>query len=54
MLVQKKLPEENLEFAGEYFETKLDELVHRAALEEKKRPDGRRVNELRPLFAQAG
>ena len=53
-LVREKLPEESLEFAGEYFETKVDELVHHTALKEKKRPDGRAVNELRPLFSQAG
>ena len=37
-----------------YFETKLDEYVHELALKKGTRVDGRRFDEIRPLFAQAG
>lgn len=37
-----------------FYETKMDEHVHDLALNEGKRVDGRRFDEVRPLFAQAG
>lgn len=37
-----------------YFELRLDEHVHELAIKEGKRVDGRRFDEIRPLFAQAG
>ncbi len=36
------------------FEDRVDKAVHRAAIEKNKRPDGREIGELRPLYAQAG
>jgi len=53
-VVAEKFPEENKEPVGEYFEEQLDKLVHHKAIEERRRPDGRGLDELRPLFAQAG
>ena len=38
----------------EYFELKLDEFVHELAIQKGERVDGRRFDEIRPLFAQAG
>ncbi|MCA9354121.1 MAG: polyribonucleotide nucleotidyltransferase [Candidatus Kaiserbacteria bacterium] len=40
--------------AGDYFEDKVDEELHRGALEDGKRADGRGMDEVRELFAKAG
>ncbi|MEK7628812.1 MAG: polyribonucleotide nucleotidyltransferase [Patescibacteria group bacterium] len=40
--------------ADDYFEHMVDEAVHRGVIEENKRPDGRALDEIRPLFAEAG
>lgn len=37
-----------------YYEHRVDEYVHDLAIKEGKRVDGRRFDEIRPLFAQAG
>ena len=50
----EKLPDEKLALADFYFEEKINELVHREAIENDRRPDGRKMDELRPLFAKAG
>ena len=50
----EKLLDEKLPLADFYFEEKINELVHREAIENERRPDGRKMDELRPLFAKAG
>ncbi|MBI1956972.1 MAG: polyribonucleotide nucleotidyltransferase [Candidatus Niyogibacteria bacterium] len=40
--------------AEPYFEDAVDALVHKNILERDRRPDGRAMNEVRPLFAKAG
>lgn len=40
--------------AEAYFEHMVDEALHRGALDEHKRPDGRGFDEVRTLYAQAG
>lgn len=52
-LVKEHLPEE-MSDAGDYFETKVDEYVHVEALENNRRQDGRAMDEIRDLYAQAG
>jgi polyribonucleotide nucleotidyltransferase len=37
-----------------FFEHKMDDHVHELAIRENKRVDGRKLDEIRPLFAQAG
>ena len=37
-----------------YFEQRIDEYVHNLAIKEDKRVDGRALDEIRPLYAQAG
>lgn len=54
LLVESKLPEVDQVSADEYFEEKVDELLHTEAIENNERPDGRGFDEVRPLFAQAG
>ena len=44
----------NLGHASEYFEEKLDEILHQGVIEEGKRADGRALDEVRALYAQAG
>lgn len=40
--------------AKRFFEDKVDEEIHRGAVEEGRRADGRPMDEIRPLFAKAG
>lgn len=53
-LADAKLPPEEARFAADFFEDKVDELIHQEAVQNKKRPDGRALDELRPLYAKAG
>jgi polyribonucleotide nucleotidyltransferase len=50
----EKMPEANLGAWLNYFEKQIDEVVHMEAIEKKRRTDGRALDEVRPLFAQAG
>ncbi|MEK7145239.1 MAG: polyribonucleotide nucleotidyltransferase [Patescibacteria group bacterium] len=50
----EQLPEAKLTHADFFFEEKINELVHREAIENERRPEGRKMDELRPLFAKAG
>ncbi len=47
-------PDINPSLAENYFEEKLNNLLHSEAIENDRRPDGRKMDELRPLFAKAG
>ena len=38
----------------DFFEKKINELVHKNILESDKRPDGRKIDEIRPLYAEIG
>ena len=40
--------------AAEYFDDQVNILLHKKAIEEGTRPDGRNFDQVRPLFAQAG
>lgn len=53
-LVKELLSDEDAEPGGEYFEEKIDEVLHRGALENDRRADGRKMDEIRPLYVQAG
>ena len=52
-VIKETLPEE-LSLAGEYFEEEINNIVHKEAISSNRRPDGRGMDEVRPLFAQAG
>ncbi len=54
VLVKETLPEEYLSFADHLFEERIDYFVHEQAVKENKRQDGRAMDEIRPLYAQAG
>ncbi|OHA16104.1 MAG: polyribonucleotide nucleotidyltransferase [Candidatus Taylorbacteria bacterium RIFCSPLOWO2_12_FULL_43_20] len=49
-----ELPDENGGMAAQYFEDIVNDLIHKEAIENERRPDGRKMDELRPLYAQAG
>ncbi len=53
-VLKEKLPEGNITHALDMFEEAVDLELHRGGIEEKKRADGRGLDDLRPLFAQAG
>lgn len=52
-LVKTSLPEEAAD-AGDYFEHQVDAFVHTEAIQNDRRQDGRAMDEIRPLYAQAG
>lgn len=53
-LAKEKLPEEEAKFAEHLFEEKVDAYIHEQVLKNDRRADGRKIDEIRPLFAQAG
>jgi len=52
-VVKESSPEESY-IAGDYFEEEIDKFVHKEAIFSNRRPDGRAMDEVRPLFAKAG
>ncbi|HEV7449713.1 MAG TPA: polyribonucleotide nucleotidyltransferase [Candidatus Paceibacterota bacterium] len=53
-LLQDSSAPVNIGVAKRFFEDKVDEEIHRGAVEDGKRADNRRFEEVRPLFAKAG
>jgi len=51
---QEKLPEAQLGMLKSHFEHKVDEYIHEEAIKNDRRADGRAMDEIRPLYAQAG
>ncbi len=45
---------ETVSIAKDYFSDKVDQELHRGAIEDNKRADGRAMGEVRPLFCEAG
>lgn len=54
LAVRTELPESDMAVVAAYFEEQVDRELHRGALEEGKRADGRNLDEVRTLYAQAG
>src|SRR3989344_480580 len=52
----EKFPEQaaNAELSARILDTAIDELVHEEAINNNRRPDGRKFDEVRPLYTQAG
>ncbi|MDD5068045.1 MAG: polyribonucleotide nucleotidyltransferase [Candidatus Pacebacteria bacterium] len=46
--------DEKFGLAFEHFENKINDLLHKEAIEKERRPDGRKMDEVRPLYVQAG
>ena len=55
-LIAEKYPEDEAikNIAGDLFEVTVDDIIHKGALEKNARADGRAMNQVRALFAQAG
>ncbi|MCX6719188.1 MAG: polyribonucleotide nucleotidyltransferase, partial [Candidatus Taylorbacteria bacterium] len=53
-IFKEKIPEGDINMALEVFESAVNDLIHDEAIDNDKRPDGRTMDEIRPLFAQAG
>ena len=53
-MAKESLSEEDKSLADLYYEDKVDELIHKEAVENDKRADGRKMDEVRELLAQAG
>ncbi|MBI2045924.1 MAG: polyribonucleotide nucleotidyltransferase [Parcubacteria group bacterium] len=53
-LLAEELPEANKALALHYFEEMVDEILHEEAIERNRRADGRTMDELREIEAQAG
>jgi polyribonucleotide nucleotidyltransferase len=54
MLLKNTIPDADLSLASEHFEHAVDAELHRGVIHDKVRPDGRGMDEVRPLYAQAG
>ena len=53
-LFKEKMPEGDTMMAQEVFEEAVNDLLHDGAIDGNKRADGRGMDDVRPLFAQAG
>ena len=53
-LATEKLPDVKPSFIEHLFEEKVDAYIHEQVLKHDRRADGRKIDEIRPLFAQAG
>ncbi len=53
-LFSEKIPEGNMALAQAHFENAVNDLLHEYAIDKNKRPDGRGMDDIRPLFAKAG
>ena len=53
-LAEEKLSEEESAFAFDYFEERVNEVLHEEALKHERRADGRKLDEVRKLYVQAG
>lgn len=53
-LVEENIVEEERSFSDKFFDDTLDAYIHEQAIKNNKRADGRSMDDLRPLFAQAG
>lgn len=53
-VAKEKLTEEELKFTEDVFEENVNEYIHSEAIKKDRRVDGRKMDELRSLFAEAG
>ncbi|MBI2120675.1 MAG: polyribonucleotide nucleotidyltransferase [Parcubacteria group bacterium] len=53
-MLAEALPDEDIGLARKYFNEEVDALLHKEAIDSDNRPDGRKMTELRELYAQAG
>jgi polyribonucleotide nucleotidyltransferase len=51
-LASEKFPDENVALAVNHYEERVDEVLHKEALENDRRADGRKMDEVRPISAK--
>ncbi len=54
MIKEKEVDTKTIRVAMVYIENRVDEIIHKGAIDENKRADGRGFDDVRSLFAQAG
>ena len=54
ILNSKETDGKSIKLALAFYQDRVDEVIHKGAIEENKRADGRGFDDVRPLFAQAG
>ncbi len=52
-LIEREYPDK-LSYARDFFEKEIERLVHQNIIEKGRRPDGRKLDEIRPIRCQAG
>ena len=52
--VKERFGDQGIELSDEIYEEEIDEIIHRNILENDKRPDFRKLDQVRPLYAEAG
>ena len=53
--IEEKYPGmEKTSYAQDFFEKEIDRLIHQKVIKEEERPDGRKLDELREIYCQAG
>ena len=53
-MAREEFGDENILAMNDFFEEKVNEIIHNNILDKEKRPDNRKIDELRPLFTEAG
>ena len=53
-LIKEKVEESEQLLANDYLQERIDQIIHSETINKKRRPDGRGMDEIRPLFARAG
>jgi len=53
-LYAEKFPEEPLAVARNFFDEEVDSIIHKEAIDNNRRPDDRKMDEIRDLYTQAG
>lgn len=53
-LTESGIDEGELVFVADFVDAQIDERVHQGVLKEEKRPDGRALDEVRPLYGEVG
>lgn len=53
-LKEKEISDKNFSIALEYLQEEINNLIHKKAIEEDRRPDGRGLDDIRNLYAKAG
>ena len=53
-VAKERFPNEKASIADNLFEEEINTLIHNEAVDNNRRPDGRGMDEVRPLFAKAG